>query len=122
LQTILAALKQPVFTPFAGRKAHPLTLPMAPQLIPSDLIDGAFAAFDTNETSLIREMKSQTRSKLQAGDLIYTDLSAIPVHQRDVRISRYEERRDLPESRAKWRFGLRSEALLRDPPPKEVKP
>jgi CRISPR system Cascade subunit CasD len=114
LQMIFDALKQPVFAPFAGRKAHPLMLPMAPQLLESSTIEEAFASFDTSETSFVKELKSLSRSNLNAERPIFTDLSAIPEHQRQARISRYEERRDIPESRAKWRFGLRSEALLRD--------
>jgi CRISPR system Cascade subunit CasD len=113
LDIIAAGLKSPSFAPFAGRKAYPLMLPMAPQLIDAYSIEIALATFDAGEDPAVKSLKQQYGLVQQANRPIFTDLCAIPGDQRHLRINRYEERRDLPESRAKWRFGLRSEALLR---------
>ena len=116
LAALQSALVTPVFAPFAGRKANPLMLPFAPHVLDAARIEDAFPAFDALETSQIRALKSHLRLKLDANAPIYADSSAVPVDERAARVSRLEERRDLPESRSKWRFGLRSEVLLKSPP------
>ncbi|MFM9938433.1 MAG: type I-E CRISPR-associated protein Cas5/CasD [Hyphomicrobiaceae bacterium] len=113
LAAIKQALEAPVFVPFAGRKAHALMLPMAPRIIDADHIEGAFARFDATEPSDVRALKSQLRLAIDGSGPIYADVDAIPDAERTARVSRLEERRDRPESRAKWRFGLRTEALLK---------
>ena len=112
LDAIAAALKAPVFVPFAGRKAHPLMLPMAPRLVEAERIEDAFARFDAEEPAASKGLKAALDLKLRADCAVYADVSAVPYDQRSQRISRLEQRRDLPENRAKWRFGLRTEALL----------
>jgi len=113
LDAIAAALKSPVFVPFAGRKAHPLMLPLAPRIITTERIEDAFVRFDKEEPSPSKNLKAALHLKLRADCAIYADVSAVPDDQRPQRISRLEEHRDIPESRAKWRFGLRTEALLK---------
>ena len=112
LVTMSAALERPVVAPFAGRKAHPLMLPMAPQIIHAATIEKAFALFDAGMTALAQDIRRGCINSSRVGGQIFTDIAAIPEGERKSRISRYEERRDRPESRAKWRFGLRAEALL----------
>ena len=113
LADIEQALKTPEFAPFAGRKAHVLMLPMAPRLVEADRIEDAFRRFDAKELPLVKEFKARLELNTEGDGLIYTDITAIPDAERTQRVSRLEERRDRPESRAKWRFGLRSEALLK---------
>lgn len=113
LAAIKQALEMPVFAPFAGRKAHALMWPMAPMLIEADRIEDAFYRFDAEEPSAAKELKTKLKLNTGSDGPIYTDVSAIPDAERTARVSRLEERRDRPESRAKWRFGLRTEALLK---------
>lgn len=118
LDEIADALRQPVFAPFAGRKAHPLMLPMDPRLIEADRPEAAFALFDTQSNpmtvSLIADQRMLSR-RADARRPIFADAAAVPPNERETRVAQIVERRDVPESRAKWRFGLRTEALLRAP-------
>jgi len=113
LDAVMAALNAPVFAPFAGRKSNPLALPFGPHLIDASHIEAAFADFDAQEPPTIKELKSSAWTRAQEAAPIYVDAAAIPAAEREARVSRLEERRDMPQSRAKWRFDLRSEALLR---------
>jgi CRISPR system Cascade subunit CasD len=115
LENIASALRAPVFSPFVGRKEHPMMLPMAPRLIERDRIEDAFAAFDAEEPNAIKALKAERMIKVRSERPIYADVAAVAADERRQGISRLEERRDNPESRAKWRFGLRTEALLRNP-------
>ncbi len=104
-------LTQPEFILFAGRKAFPLMLPTHPQIVALD--DGVEAAFSDYDRALTDEMRSLIASvtaRRRHRPQIFVDADALPGTQL---VDRIEERRDIPESRAKWRFGLRSEALLR---------
>jgi len=112
LQDIKIALERPTFVPFAGRKACPLMLPMRPQLLEAARIESAFATFDAGLPSRVTELwqKARVRPRGLSGP-IYVDADATE----NLPVERLEERRDIPESRTKWRFGLRTEALLRQP-------
>jgi CRISPR system Cascade subunit CasD len=111
LGEIESALRFPVFVPFAGRKAHPLTLPMRPSLVEAPAVETAFAEYDANTSDLIQQLWSDIRLAVGGYRPIYIDADA--ARAMNLAIDRVEERRDIPESRAKWRFGLRAEALLR---------
>lgn len=113
LPEIQQAMQVPVFVPFAGRKAHALMLPMAPRLIDADRIELAFERFDAEAPPEIRTLWADLKLTTDGSGPIYVDADAIPASERLTRVSRLEERRDRPESRAKWRFGLRNEALLK---------
>ncbi len=124
------ALREPAFVPYAGRKAHPLMLPMAPVIVPAETIEEAFQTFDAKrkekkearaeslwefEERHVREARYRTNARKDRDHRpIFADASEIPPEERLARVTRIEERRDVPESRAKWRFGLRSEAVLRE--------
>lgn len=114
LEEIAAALEQPAFVPFAGRKAHALMLPMRPDLVEAATVDAAFALFDARWPEGIAKLWRDLAIALEHERPIFADLDpeAVPPSQ----FERLEERRDIPESRAKWRFGLRAEALLRRQP------
>jgi CRISPR system Cascade subunit CasD len=111
LGEIEAALRLPAFVPFAGRKAHPLMLPMRPCLVEASAVETAFAEYDAHSSDPIRQLWSDIRLAAGSYRPIYIDVDA--ARAMNLAIDRLEERRDIPESRAKWRFGLRAEALLR---------
>jgi CRISPR system Cascade subunit CasD len=110
------ALAAPCFVPYAGRKAHALMLPMWPQVVPASRIEQVFDAYDRQRPKEIANLADSLGLRPATHGPIYCDVSAIPLAQMQERVARLEERRDMPESRAKWRFGLRSEALLRAAP------
>lgn len=72
-----------------------------------------FARYDQGVPKEVEDLMERLGIRRVRNRPIYCDVSAIPRHEQVVRVARLEERRDLPESRAKWRFGLRTEALLR---------
>lgn len=111
LEEIKTALLSPRFAPFAGRKANALMLPMTPRLVDAEDIEAAFAAFDAaeDETQVAFRKHYFPTPHPDAKPRIYAD-TALASSQG---IDRYEQRRDFPESRSKWRFGLRTEVLLK---------
>jgi CRISPR system Cascade subunit CasD len=113
LTRMVQALTAPGFIPYAGRKAHPLMLPMSPRIIEGVTIEDVFEGYDRSVPEAISDLVRTLGIRPPATRPIYCDASAIPRSQMEGRVARLEERRDIPESRAKWRFGLRSEALLR---------
>ena len=114
LSNVADDLTMPTFVLFAGRKANTVQFPCGPQLVSADDVAAAFALFDGADADRkrFREhwtpgwLNKQRSERLRA---IYTDSDGISGHA----IVHIEERRDLPESRAKWRFLRREEALLR---------
>lgn len=110
LADLAEALRHPRFTLYFGRKACPLGLPPAPQLIEAATLAGAFARFDAERP--IEEQRIHERLSLSGGRArYYTD-----VEERDrlvpgLRADRIERRRDLPLSRRRWQFGLREEVV-----------
>ncbi|MEM9030225.1 MAG: type I-E CRISPR-associated protein Cas5/CasD [Pseudomonadota bacterium] len=110
LEQFRLKLRQPEYILFAGRKAFPLMLPTAPHFVLIDHgdIESVFTGYDRlirpGPIDLLPRTKSRHRPQ------IFVDADALPGSQR---VDRIEERRDVPENREKWRFGLRSEALLR---------
>lgn len=101
----------PVFAPFAGRKANALMLTMRPDIVDADSIDAAFTDYDATQDAKVTELWKVLQFKPRGDALIFADADGVPTQL----IERLEERRDIPESRAKWRFGLRTEVLLRKP-------
>lgn len=108
LDEISAALRQPVFSPFAGRKAHALMLPMRPILLDAEHIASAFSIYDAGQPEGVRRLWKQLTFAPCGDGSIFADADGVHGHT----IERLEERRDIPESREKWRFGLRTEVLL----------
>jgi CRISPR system Cascade subunit CasD len=111
LADIAAALKRPHFTVYAGRKSHPLMLPCNPTVVQADCVSDAFAEFDKAQPKAVKEFRQRYLPDVQrygqkAPPVIYSDLVEEEAYER------IEQRRDLPESRTKWRFGLRQEAIL----------
>ena len=104
------ALAEPRYAPFAGRKAHPLLLPMAPRVVAADDIVAAYAAFDAGEPEAVKAVwVPDGGGKGRAVPAsVFGDADARPASPGPP----LEQRRDVPESRSKWRFGTRAEALL----------
>lgn len=111
LEKLKLALLEPAFTPYAGRKAFPLMLPMSPRLVDlGDDIEAIFASYDAALGETISALLAETKRRRTAKPQIFVDADAVPGSQL---VDRLEQRRDVPENRSKWRFGLRAEALLR---------
>ena len=108
LEEIDTSIVSPVFAPFAGRKANVLMFPMRPEIVEAVSIDAAFTAFDARLPSEISALWHNLQFKPKGHAQIFCDADG--AHGQPV--ARLEERRDIPESRNKWRFGLRTEVLL----------
>ncbi|MBT3070568.1 type I-E CRISPR-associated protein Cas5/CasD [Rhodomicrobium sp. Az07] len=110
LWSISAALKAPRFNLYAGRKSHPLMLPCAPEVVAAGDVLAAFAAYDDATKRVAEFKRSYFESEGQAAPqpTIYSDADDPAAASS----SRIEQRRDVPESRTKWRFGVRQEAVI----------
>ncbi|MBJ7533136.1 type I-E CRISPR-associated protein Cas5/CasD [Rhodomicrobium vannielii ATCC 17100] len=112
LWSIAAALKQPRFNLYAGRKSHPLMLPCAPEVIEAGDALAAFTAYDAATERLANFQEAylgrESDPKRRPAATIYCDADD-PAAASSTRI---EQRRDVPESRTKWRFGVRQEAVI----------
>ncbi|HEX5958668.1 MAG TPA: type I-E CRISPR-associated protein Cas5/CasD [Hyphomicrobiaceae bacterium] len=113
LAHIAKGLISPVFVPYAGRKAHVLMLPMSPRVVAANWIEDAFGSYDDGQPKEVADLQERLGIRRDKDRPIYCDVSAIPYDEQAARVARLEARRDLPEGRAKWRFGLRTEALLK---------
>ena len=115
LDAIADALKRPHFTLYAGRKSHALMLPCAPEVLAAENVRAAFDDYNNanpkitqfRKDYLTRERGYQTPSQA----VVYCETDDPAAAARGARI---EQRRDVPESRTKWRFGVRQEVLLPD--------
>jgi len=115
LERIATALRAPHFALFAGRKSFPLMLPCRPVVLSADTVEQALAAYTVGKSEAIKSLEA----KLLAGRLpraglmrwLYADVGAPLSGNRQ----RTEQRRDMPVSRVKWRFGLRQEIVLAMP-------
>jgi CRISPR system Cascade subunit CasD len=114
LPEVADKLVAPKFVLFSGRKANALHFPCGPALVEGSGVADAFIAFDVVDAKRrdFRNSWSPTwlaANRTQRTPLIYSDEDGVG----NSSISHLEERRDIPESRAKWRFLRRTEALLR---------
>lgn len=117
---IAAALARPVWAPFAGRRACPLSRPLEARVIAADTVVAAFAGWDAAEAA--------ARARAEAEGL------ALPTHRvgttyaldddfgvggplasaaADLASDRREIRRDRLVSRARWQYEPRGEILAR---------
>ncbi len=111
LRTMRDALLRPSFPLFVGRKSHPLMLPCAPCIVDAENVAAAFAIHDAipNHTAIGMLKASIGLAGTASDAVIYSDSEAVPAGQPNIRV---EQRRDVPESRAKWRFGMRQETAF----------
>ncbi len=111
LLTMRNALLRPRFPLFVGRKSHPLMLPCAPRIVDAENVAAAFAMHDGLPDHAAIAMLKRTigLAGTASGGVIYSDIEGVPINHLNMRV---EQRRDVPESRAKWRFGLRQEVTF----------
>lgn len=105
-------LMEPAFVLFAGRKAFPLMLPCRPVIITADTIEAALAAYDEDRKDDRRSFEQHYLAgrlpRRSSNTIIYADADARLGNE----TQRIETRRDQPETRAKWGFGLRDELVV----------
>lgn len=113
LVDIAAAMAAPGFVLYAGRKANALQFPCGSAVVNAKEVVGALEAFDAVDKS--RKFFRDTWSprwmvdrRAKAPLRVYCDADGTG----SLPVSQLEERRDIPDSRAKWRFSRRTEALL----------
>lgn len=99
LAELAAAMRQPRFVPFLGRKSCPLSLPMAPQL---------HAAADMPAALAERAASQRFLPRPPAGFRRYLAVEAA----KGTAAPRIEYRRDEPLDRRRWQFDLRAEAIV----------
>lgn len=119
LDSIVTAMKAPVFVPYLGRKAGPLGLPLAPTL------DDA----PSPGAALARRHRAGSGVAPEAGFRHLADKAGEPFIARDhwdgetdpALLRRQETRRDQPRSRRRWQFDLRTEVVEGLPPSEPIK-
>jgi CRISPR system Cascade subunit CasD len=101
-EAIAAALRHPVFVPYAGRKSCPLMLPMAPHIVEAATLEEAFAAHDA---------ASAEQAKFREAYRLAATPHHLAMESADAgdRQGRIEKRRDHVLSRKHWQFGPREE-------------
>jgi CRISPR system Cascade subunit CasD len=108
LGQFLDALRRPHFTLFFGRKACPLSVPLDPRTVEADdpilAIRAYVAARTPEQAEFLRGLHLNGLPSVLA-----LDLDGASDHTDRMRV---ERRRDTLESRRRWQFGLRSEALV----------
>ncbi len=107
LAALAAAMEQPVFIPYLGRKSCPLGLPLAPAIVEAENVPVALLGrhAEGREAPFARRLAGR-------GTGLRIVLDTEDVAEADPRHLRTEWRRDEPLSRRRWQFGLRAEAVL----------
>lgn len=110
LAAIAAAMNQPVFAPYLGRKSCPLGLPLAPNIVDAEHAPAALLDRDENgrETTLRRRWLPRGTPDRT----ITLDADDAPPDDPRLQPMRVETRRDQPRSRRRWQFDLRREIVL----------
>lgn len=116
LQDMADKIAAPCFQLAAGRRANTLMFPCGPHVTGTEPdIMAALATFDAKDAARRDFRESRTprwlvEKRHRAARTIYADegVELPPTHQ----IMRYEERRDVPHSRAGWRFLRRTEVVI----------
>ena len=104
LGTIAKAMRRPGFTPYLGRKAAPLGLPLNPRIIEAPTFRHALAAYEPTEpaAAVLAAIGSADPMVIAADG----DAPDIPAG------SRRERRCDRLASRERWQFHDRDEAIF----------
>jgi CRISPR system Cascade subunit CasD len=104
LDALAGALREPIFAPYAGRKACPLMLPMYPLVVEADDVREAFTQRDAT--------CERQRAFLRRHGLLATPyMLALDGDAGGIMQGRRERRRDQILSRNRWQFMLRDEIL-----------
>jgi CRISPR system Cascade subunit CasD len=116
LGDLRAALEQPVFPLFLGRKACPPALPLGPEIVEAANLVEAFRSYDQRRPlpPSLGRLVARLRRRAPAVELAWDAALEIPagIEAESVRL---EQRRDQPLSRARWRFAVRREAVAHLP-------
>ena len=115
LDAVAAAMREPAFVPYLGRKSCPLGLPLAPAVGSAPDAPAALMARQAHgpEARLRGVLLPEPRPPA-LGPVIVLD--AADIDEADPRLRRIEMRRDQPRSRRLWQFDIRHEAVLDVPP------
>ena len=115
LTEVAAAMCQPIFTPYLGRKSCPLGLPLAPRIDTAP--DAASALLQrryTGPEAMLADRRGlrvlASLADARGAPIIVLDASDVAPD--DPRLRRIEFRRDQPRFRRRWQFDLREEAIL----------
>jgi CRISPR system Cascade subunit CasD len=107
LGQLAEALRRPHFTLYFGRKSCPLGLSLDPRVVEADDPRSALQVYlkarTSDQVSVLRGLRLEGAPLMLALDL---DGAGDPAN-----VMRIEHRRDALESRGRWQFGLRSEAI-----------
>jgi len=114
LEALAKAMDHPAFAPYAGRRACPLAVPMAPSLVEADDLVAALAA------SQVRI--EQLREQLVQDDIRLRYLAADDDVAAGLPLSYRTQRKDALLSRRRWQFGDRPENIYLVEPGFEVAP
>ena len=116
LDQIRDGLRTPGFVLFSGRKSFPLMLPCRPQVHAAATVEAALDCYDDSRSADLRRFESDCLGgrlpRRNTAAMLYADADAALAGA----TARIETRRDEPETRTKWRFGLRDERVLAAPP------
>lgn len=105
LEAIAAAMQEPLFAPYLGRRACPLMLPLSPEIAPAADPEAALAARAASDRSWqLLPLRPTTNPVVT--------LDAADARQWGLSYQRVELRRDALASRQRWQFNLREEAVL----------
>ena len=110
LPKIVAAMHEPVFTPYLGRKSCPLGLPLAPDIVEAEHAPAAL--LDRDENGREATLRPQWLPRGTPSRTITLDADDTPAEDPRLRPTRVETRRDQPRSRHRWQFDLRREIVL----------
>lgn len=117
---IAAALAHPVWAPFAGRRACPLSRPLEPRVIAADTVMQAFAGWDAAEATARARAEAQGLAlpthrvgSIYALDDDFGVGGPLAVACGELKPDRREIRRDRLVSLARWQYEPRGEILAR---------
>jgi CRISPR system Cascade subunit CasD len=114
IESVNAALKNPVYQPYLGRKSCPPALPLMPRIVEADTMMSALDMMAFPEVSSLAvtggEIKkystmSDTRIFYKKYISYYWDDDAVAGIEAENRTARYDQ----PADRKQWRFSLRHE-------------
>lgn len=121
LADLAAAMRQPRFVPYLGRKSCPLALPLAPEVSDAaDAVAALLARHDAGPEARVGNLRDALTGPAEGEVVIALD-APLPdsrpgdpghVTDADPRRRRIELRRDQPRSRGRWQFDLRKELVL----------
>jgi CRISPR system Cascade subunit CasD len=96
LKALETALKEPVFVPYLGRKACPLALPMAPQVIYVDTFEMSFGEYNPTLALPLSREGTETGSSRASDQVSSADHPTTPPFGHPVGLSHHARSQSLP--------------------------